>query len=259
MAADRIALLPVTGAAWPGVRYGCTTRLGGVSHGDWASFNVGLHTGDNPGAVLENRRRLAAGLPAEPFWLEQVHGCEVADADTPLQGGQGTPPRADAAVTARPGRVLAIMTADCVPVVIGGLHGGALGVAHAGWRGLAAGVLEATLEALKARCASAGWRAWIGPCIGQGHYEVGDDMRRVFVDPDPTAAQFFAPGRATGKWQADLVGLTRHRLDMIGVYSVESSGLCTYGRDDLFYSYRRSPMTGRMATLAWLDDGNYAG
>jgi len=190
-----------------------------------------------------------------------VHGIFVADADAGVDSGAGDgvsvgpPPRADAAITLRPGRVLAIMTADCAPVVIADLQGRALGLAHAGWRGLAAGVLEATLAALRARLPGAVWRAWIGPCIGQARFEVGDEVRRAFVAADPAASRYFALGGADGKWQADLASLARHRLDMLDVYSVETSGLCTFDRADLFYSYRRSAATGRMATLAWLEPG----
>ncbi|MFA7670356.1 MAG: peptidoglycan editing factor PgeF [Burkholderiaceae bacterium] len=249
-----LSLLPVRGAPWEGVRYGTTTRHGGVSHGPWASFNLGLHTGDDPEAVKENRRRLAVDLPAAPFWLEQVHGTVVADADAdvafrPMQ----PPPRADAAITMQPGRVLAIMTADCAPVVIADLQGRALGMAHAGWRGLAGGVLEATVSALRDRLPAAVWRAWVGPCIGQARFEVGDEVRQAFVATDPSASRYFALGATEGKWQADLAALARHRLDMLDVYSVETSGYCTHDMADLFHSYRRSSVTGRMATLAWLE------
>lgn len=250
---DDPGLLPIRGALWPGVRYGCTTRHGGVSNAPWDTFNLGMHTGDASDAVLENRRRLTAILPEAPFWLEQVHGIDVADADAPPLGAGG-PPRADAAVTTRPGRVLAIMTADCVPVVIADVHGRALGVAHAGWRGLAAGVLEATVAALRSRLPdAAAWRAWVGPCIGQARFEVGDEVRCAFVDDDGAASQYFTAGVVPGKWLADLAGLSFHCLAKMGIQHVERSGLCTYERADLFYSYRRESTTGRMATIAWLE------
>lgn len=277
-------LLPISGAPWPGVRYGCTTREGGVSTGPWQSLNLASHVGDDPEAVRENRRRLAAGLPGPPVWLNQVHGADVVEiVDTPslryqpcgsvlakaplrAEGEEGgashpadaacVPPRADAAITLCPGVVLAILTADCIPVVLADVDGRALGVAHAGWRGLAAGVLEATLAALKARLPEArAWRAWVGPAIGQASFEVGDDVRIAFVDTDPAASAYFAAGRKAGKWQADLAGLARHRLETMGVHGIELSGLCTYERADLFYSYRRSAASGRMATLAWLQNG----
>lgn len=246
----------VKGKPWNGVRYGCTTRAGGVSRDDWASLNLALHVGDDPAAVQENRRRLRAALPASPFWLEQVHGTRVMDADAwaAAQPEPTTPPCADAAITLQPGRVLAIMTADCIPVVISDTEGRALGAAHAGWRGLAAGVLENTLAALKARLPGAAtWQAWIGPCIGQPSFEVGDEVRLAFVDHAADASVHFLPGRGPGKWQADLVGLARHRLAMAGVHHVEAAAYCTYEHAELFFSYRRSPVTGRMATVAWLE------
>ncbi len=252
-------LLPIRGSDWNGVRYGCSTRRGGVSEGHWATFNLGLHAGDDRDAVLENRRRLRAAVPGEPFWLEQVHGCVVADADAPPPDGDALPMRADAAVTVQSGRVLCIMTADCVPVVIADVEGRALGVAHAGWRGMAAGVLEATIDTLKIRHPDGAWRAWVGPCIGQPHYEVGEDVRRAFSERDAAAERFFEAAASPGKWRADLAGLARHRLEKAGVGSVEVCGVCTCERSDLFYSYRRSKTTVRMATLAWIDPGDSAG
>ena len=247
---DTLALLPVHGEAWKGVRYGCTARAGGVSQGERGSLNLGLNTGDDPERVVENRKRLVSGLPAEPLWLKQVHGVDVCDADVVHAGT----PVADAAVTTTPGRVLAILTADCAPVVIADQDGRALGVAHAGWRGLAAGVVEATVQQLRLRVPAArGWRAWVGPCIGVDRFEVGEDVREAFLDTGGQAERYFRAGVAPGKWQADLAGLVRHRLETLGIHHIETCGLCTFDHSDLFYSYRRSPLTGRMATLAWLD------
>lgn len=262
-------LLPIRGPRWPGVAYGCTTRAGGVSTGPRASLNLALHVGDDEQAVLENRRRLAEGLPREPFWLEQVHGTRVVQVSdrgySPLDFAPSgecralpivtdpTPPCADAAVTTEPGVVLAIMTADCLPVVIADTEGRALGLAHAGWRGLAAGVLESTLAALKLSVPDArGWQAWIGPAIAQDAFEVGDEVRQAFLDTHPRAAAYFVAGQRTGKWYADLAGLACHRLETMGVYGIGLSGLCTYARHDLFYSYRRTATTGRIATVGWL-------
>lgn len=272
-----LPLLPIHGTAWKNVRYGCTTRNGGVSSGPWESLNLALHVGDDAEAVHENRRRLAVGLPGEPFWLEQVHGTDVVEVkDTsyiPLVSRNASssgalhveeheelsllpgsaPPRADAAITTCPNVVLAIMTADCIPVVMADAQGRALGVVHAGWRGLAAGVLEATLATLKLRLPQAdAWRAWVGPCIGQASFEVGDEVRQAFVAQDEAATACFVAGQKTGKWQADLAGLACHRLEKMGMYAVELSGLCTFERGELFHSYRRSSVSGRMATLAWL-------
>lgn len=244
----------VTGAAWKGVRYFCTTRSGGVSSGALASLNLARHVRDDVANVDENRRRLAALLPTEPAWLEQVHGVQVFDADMPGDGGPC--PRADAAVTTMPNRVLAIMTADCLPVVIGDVDGVALGVAHAGWRGLAAGVLENTLEQLRQKHSGASaWRAWIGPAIGQPHFEVGADVLQAFVQADPRCQEFFAPGGKEGKWLADLSGLASYRLRMAGVDDIQASGYCSYAQADSFYSYRRDASSGRMATVAWLERG----
>lgn len=280
--------MPVAGGTQrAGLQYFCTLRLPqneqpdgqspglvGASLAPYDTFNLGDHVGDDPQAVQANRRQLAALLPGSPVWLEQVHGVEVFDADTGQvlsepggasasgvgghcgnrPGGGEQRPVADAAVTVTPGRVLCIMTADCLPVLLVDEAATVLGLAHAGWRGLASGVLENTLAALKQRGpAGTSWRAWIGPAIGQAAFEVGDEVRHAFVEHDAQAASCFEPGRSAGKWQADLAGLAMLRLKRAGVAQVEASGLCTYARPDLFFSYRRDGKTGRMATLAWLD------
>ncbi len=248
----------VSGQPWPGVDYFCTTRQGGASTGEWASFNLGLHTGDDASHVAANRQVLRAALPGDPLWLQQVHGAQVCDADTVGCDTTAQPPIADAAITTQTGRVLAIMTADCLPVVIASGDGSALGVAHAGWRGLAAGVLENTLHALRRRVPeSAQWRAWIGPAIGQAWFEVGEEVREAFVGQDASTAFFFVvrPGTGGRKWLADLPGLARWRLRQAGVGDIELSGQCTHDRPERYYSYRRDGVTGRMATLAWLSGG----
>ena len=248
-------LLSISGRPWKGVSYGCTTRSGGVSTGPWEALNLGLHVNDDAVLVQENRRRLAGHLPSQPFWLEQVHGTKVVEVTA---ASPRCVPQADAAVTMEPGVVLAIMTADCLPVVIADPEGRAVGVAHAGWRGLADGVLDATVAALQAmHPAAKAWRAWVGPCIGQDSFEVGSEVRAAFIDKDVATQAFFAAGKSPGKWQADLAGLACHRLASLGVSDVETSGLCTYQRDELFYSYRREPICGRMATLAWLSVPTY--
>lgn len=248
----------VSGQPWSGVRYFCTTRLGGVSDGPFATFNLAQHVADRAGRVAENRRRLRARLPGDPFWLNQIHGTRVVDADAWEK--KQPAPEADAAVTALTNRVLAIMTADCLPVVIASVDGLVLGAAHAGWRGLAGGILEQTMTTLRGRhpdAAKAHWRAWVGPAISQRHFEVGDDVFCAFVDQDTQSRVFFAQAGAGRKWLADLPALARQRLYKLGVDSIELSGYCTATRDDLFYSYRRAAPGGRMATVAWLS-GSHA-
>ena len=247
----------VTGLPWTGVRYFSTWRVGGVSAAPRDSLNLGTHVGDDPQAVHQNRQRLRCALPADPLWLEQVHGTTVFDAeaagavDTP--GGRG--PCADAAVTRLRGQPLVIMTADCLPVVLADVSGTVLGVAHAGWRGLCAGVLETTLDALRRRAPQAlGWRAWIGPGIGPAAFQVGPDVRDAFIGPggDPAWAVFFVAEPDGTHWRADLAGLARARLLGAGVQQVECSGECTWTQADRYFSHRRDPGSGRQATLAWL-------
>lgn len=246
----------VSGLPWHGASYFCTTRQGGVSGEPWSSLNIGLHTGDDNAHVQANRRILRAGLPSEPLWLNQVHGAHVCDADQfsgQAPDGTAVPPDADAAITTQSNRVLAIMTADCLPVVLASTDGKALGVAHAGWRGLAAGVLEHTVSALRNRMPdSTQWRAWVGPAIGQRHFEVGADVFAAFVHNDDESAVYFAEKVPGTKWLADLPSLARHRLRKAGVGNIELSGYCTYSEPDMFYSYRRNAHTGRLVTLAWL-------
>jgi polyphenol oxidase len=229
-----------------GVHAGTTTRVGGVSVGPCAGLNLGERTGDEPAAVAENRRRLreALSLPDEPLWLTQVHGTDVY-----VDDGLGRPiVSADAAVTVHPGRVLAVLTADCLPVVFASLDGQRIGVAHAGWRGLAAGVLEATVAHLGVPGDEV--VAALGPCIGPEAFEVGAEVREAFVGAHAEAAVAFAPN-AGGRWQADLVMLARQRLTRLGVRSIGGGVPCTYADEATLYSYRRDPRTGRMATLVW--------
>ncbi|MFA5521863.1 MAG: peptidoglycan editing factor PgeF [Castellaniella sp.] len=244
----------VSGSAWPGLRYFCTTRRGGVSAGPWSAFNLGRHVGDRDVDVEHNRQRLARTLPGPPLWLQQVHGVAVCDADRDFTGLPARVPQADAAVTTRAHRVLAVLTADCLPVVLGSVDGAVLGLAHAGWRGLLDGVLEATLAALQQRHpagARAAWRAWIGPGIGPLCFEVGEEVRAAFMQADARDAAGFVPGERSGKWRGNLPALARARLHRAGVGHIEASLLCTHTEEDWFFSYRRSGVTGRQATLAW--------
>lgn len=248
-----IASLPVlTGPQWPGVNYFCTTRAGGVGVSPHDTLNLGRRAGDHPDTVSENRRRVRAAVPAEPLWLRQVHGSEVVDADAADVPGE---PAVDASVTSQAGRVLAIMVADCLPVVITDATGQVLGAAHAGWRGLSGGVLENTLAAMRAKAPQAkGWRAWVGPGIGPQQFEVGQDVLDAFTADDPATARYFTPRPGlSGKWLADLAGLADFRLRRAGVQEVSLSGVCTVSAADRYFSYRRDGETGRMALLAWLD------
>lgn len=236
---------------WPapeGVRAASTTRAGGVSPEPWESLNLGEHVGDDPDRVAENRSRVARalGLPAPPAWLAQVHGTRVLALDGPALPGDR---RADAAVTAQPGRVLAVLTADCAPVLLCRSDGTRVGVAHAGWRGLAAGVLEAAVSAMGTPHADL--LAWVGPAIGPAAYEVGPEVREACLAEDDGAAACFAPGRGD-RWQFDLPGLVRRRLSSLGLAGVYGGGLCTASEPDRFFSHRRDGSSGRMATLVWI-------
>ena len=235
---------------WPAPRRArvlSTLRPGGVSEGSYASLNLAAHVGDDAARVQQNRRRLhrAAGLPCEPLWLEQVHGCEVAEVD-----GRAGMPRADAAFVAGPGRVCAVMTADCLPVVLVDHAGTRIAAAHAGWRGLASGVVEATIAALGGNPADL--IAWLGPAIGQGAFEVGPEVRQAFIGRLPGAEMCFERNQQ-GRFQADLYALARIVLARAGIESVHGGGWCTATDAARFFSYRRDGVTGRMATLAWLE------
>jgi YfiH family protein len=236
---------------WPAPRQvhaAVTTRAGpGVSAAPFARFNLGLRSGDAAEAVHCNRRALGQtlALPSSPRWLQQVHGSTVAELG-PLAGTDE--PRADAAVSRVPGTVLAILTADCLPVLLCADDGSAIAAAHAGWRGLAAGILEATLATLATPPAQV--MAWLGPCIGAASYEVGADVREAFVAADAGAADAFVAGRS-GHWWCDLEALARRRLRAAGVTRIHGGGFDTHA-DPRFYSYRRDgARSGRFATLIW--------
>lgn len=229
----------------PRVRALATTRRGGVGRGPYDSLNLGTHVGDDAEVVAENRRRLGVRLPADPMWLEQVHGTEVAEHGV----GPGVV-RADACVARAPGAVCAVLTADCLPVLFCDQAGSVVAAAHAGWRGLVGGVLERTVEAMGV--APDSLIAWLGPAIGPGRFEVGGEVRSAFVDAVPGAGAEFRPVPG-GKWVADLYGLARRRLAAAGVRSVHGGGWCTYDDEARFFSYRRDRVTGRQATLIWLE------
>ena len=233
------------------VRAGCTLRGGGHSAAPYASFNLGDHVDDEPAAVARNRARLRATLElaSEPLWLQQVHGTVVRDADADNAGGAAAAAGpADAAITRVAGRVLAILVADCMPVLFASADGAVLGAAHAGWRGLSAGVLEATVRAM--RVDPAGIHAWLGPAISTAHFEVGADVRDAFIAHDARAEKAFA-ANARGRWQCDLQWLARARLAALGVTRVAAANVCTFAEPARCFSYRRDGRTGRMAALIW--------
>ncbi|MHA6205314.1 peptidoglycan editing factor PgeF [Dyella soli] len=239
---------------WPApapVRAAVSTRQGpGVSVAPYDRLNLGARSGDAPLAVAANRAAVQAalGLPRSPHWLQQVHGIDVADIDGAEHDGE---PRADAAVTCRSGEPLAILTADCLPVLFCTVDGRAVAAAHAGWRGLLAGVLEATLASLPAPPSQV--MAWLGPCIGAPSYEVGDEVHDAFLAADAGADACFTPTRP-GHWLCDLAGLARRRLLAAGAASVHGGGFDTR-IDPRFYSYRRDGAhSGRFASLIWIDD-----
>lgn len=246
--------LPAIRPGWPApdaIRALSTLRTGGVSHGPYASLNLGAHVGDEPASVAANRQRLreAFALPAEPAWLSQVHGTRVLDLDAiPDPSVGGTPGAADAAVTRRPGVVCAILTADCLPVLFTEQHGACVAAAHAGWRGLAAGVLEATVAAM--RIEPSRLLAWFGPAIGPRRFEVGGEVREAFLDRDAGAGGAFVAHGA--KWLADLEALARRRLQALGVSRIQASSECTHSDPHRFFSHRRDGRTGRQATLIWI-------
>jgi YfiH family protein len=240
-------------AAPCGVRALSTLRTGGASGAPYASLNLGDHVGDVAAAVAENRRRLAgqAGLPAEPVWLSQVHGISVADLDAGDDSGPARPVGpADAAFSRQPGRVCAILTADCLPVLLAADTGGLVAAAHAGWRGLAAGVIEATVHALKVPPAKL--MAWLGPAIGPRHFEVGAEVREALLIGDPGAASTFVANDC-GRYMADLGALARRRLAALGVARIYGGWECTFAVPDRYFSHRRDGVTGRQATLIWLE------
>jgi hypothetical protein len=228
----------------PNVRALQTTRQGGVSVAPYDSLNLGSHVGDNPLAVARNRIQLNTLLPSEPVWLEQVHGTAVASADA-----ASCRTRADACIARQRSAVCVVMTADCLPVLLCDEAGTVVGAAHAGWRGLCDGVIEATVLAMDA--APQDLMAWLGPAISQQAFEVGEEVRDAFVAAQPQAASAFVPGQP-GKWFADIYALARLRLNALGITRIYGGDHCTYAECDEFFSYRRDGMTGRMGTFIWL-------
>jgi hypothetical protein len=223
-----------------------TTRGGGFSQSPYDSLNFGDHVGDDPLAVAKNRQNLR--LPSEPVWLEQVHGTHVVVAER-----AECRPKADATVSFHPGAVCAAMTADCLPVLLCDQSGTAVAAVHAGWRGLADGVIEATVAAMQVKPDRL--MAWLGPAIGPQAFEVGDEVRDAFMAHDAVASNAFTrvtTSSATDKYLADIYQLARQRLNKLGIVDIYGGGLCTYTDSERFFSYRRDNKTGRMATLIWM-------
>lgn len=232
---------------WPipaNVRACVTTRAGGVSLEPFDSFNLGDHVGDDPVAVAENRRRLTAELGCQPAWLSQVHGIDVVEADPSAVS------TADASWSATRGLACTIMTADCLPALFCDRAGTRVGAAHAGWRGLAGGVLEATVDAMGVLPAEL--LVWLGPSIGPQAFEVGPEVREAFLKDHAEAERAFLPSANAGKYMADIYELARIRLAAKGVTAVYGGGFCTFTDTERFYSYRRNSRTGRLASLIWL-------
>jgi polyphenol oxidase len=233
---------------WPApanVRAWQTLRTGGFSQGPWGSLNLGDHVGDNPAHVAANRDLLRQRLPAAPCWLRQVHGIVAVDAAFAPENSE-----ADAAFSRRTATVCAVMTADCLPVLFCDRAGTVVAAAHAGWRGLLAGVLEQTIAGMKVPGTEL--LAWLGPAIGPENFEVGDEVRQAFLDRDGAASTAFRPHNQR-KWLADLELLARQRLNSAGVGAIFGGGMCTVDDAARFFSYRRDGVTGRMASLIWLD------
>ncbi|MGA7594101.1 MAG: peptidoglycan editing factor PgeF [Gallionella sp.] len=233
---------------WPApanVRSLQTTRAGGISSPPFDSLNLGDHVGDAPLAVQRNRMLLNRLMPREPVWLNQAHGTTVANADS-----ASCLPQADACIARHRAAVCVVMTADCLPVLLCDTQGSVVGVAHAGWKGLASGVIEAAVSAMDAAPETV--MAWLGPAISQAEFEVGDEVRAAFVAVQAQAASAFVSGQ-NGKWFADLYVLARQRLNALGITRVYGGGSCTFGERERYYSYRRDGVTGRMGTFIWLE------
>ena len=261
---------------WPGapanIGFVCTTRRGGVSPAPYGpgpqeiataggGLNLGVHVGDDPANVAFNRAIIKGRLPTEPAWLSQVHGVAVVRAD---RIGRGQAPEADASIAAMPGAVCAIQTADCLPVLLTNRAGTVVGAAHAGWRSLAGGVLDATVDAMRAEAGAEGGEiiAWLGPAIGPQEFEVGEDVLAAFMaaaggdaaaEAEVRAAFVGRPG-LPGKYLADIYALARQALHRVGVTDVSGCGLCTVTDASRFYSYRRDKVTGRQASLIWIKE-----
>jgi len=243
--------LPILLPDWPApanVRAAATTRRGGVSLGPFTSLNLGRNTEDDPDAVSANRRHLRArlGLTREPAWLHQVHGADVVRATE----DSADSPAADASWTDHPGIACTILAADCLPVLFCDRNGTRVAAAHGGWRGLANGILDRTVDAMGV--APAELIAWLGPAIGPDAFEVGPEVRTAFVERWPETTAAFRAGQGD-RWFCDIWSVARIQLRELGVTEIHGGGDCTFADEDRFFSFRRDGTTGRMASLVWLD------
>jgi YfiH family protein len=234
-----------------------STRLGGVSQPPYDTFNLAEHVGDKPEYVAHNRRLLRAHLPSEPLWLKQIHS-SIVSIPTLRTNQPNLPIVADAIVTTKSDEVLAIMTADCLPVLFAANDGSVIGAAHAGWRGLSSGVLENTVDAmlsLSPHLSSTDLLAYMGPAIGPSIYEVGEDVFKTFQESSikPNGNDFVAIPNKNGKYLVNLYSLAKARLKLMGINRVDGGGSCTYLDQDRFFSYRRDGTTGRFACFIWIE------
>ena len=233
---------------WPApanVRAFTTTRIGGFSQGPWSQLNLGAHCGDGPNHVRQNRELLRKLLPSDPRWLKQVHGTRAVAWDECLD----SEPEADAIFSNQTGQVCAVLTADCLPVLFCDKVGTKVAAVHVGWRGLASGVLEVVV--LASECRPAELMVWMGPAIGPHAFEVGKDVYDLFVKLNPENATAFKP--QGDRWRANLYELVRIALSKVGIEHVWGRQYCTYSEPDKFFSYRRNGISGRMASLIWLE------
>ncbi|PVZ72469.1 peptidoglycan editing factor PgeF [Pelagibaculum spongiae] len=239
---------------WPApahIKACCSTRIGGCSSAPYDSLNLGDHVADNPQNVAKNRQLLAqvAQLPAAPVWLQQTHSTVVVDAATVAAGVN-----ADASFSTDKAQVCAVMTADCLPVLLTNQQGSVVAAIHAGWRGLADGIIEATVEKLRVQSPDSQWMAWLGPAISQSAFEVGSEVREYFLEKETGCACAFIPSENEGRWMADIYTLARRRLAHIGIEDIYGGDFCTYSNPTCFFSYRRDgQFTGRMASLIWIE------
>ncbi|MFA0414179.1 peptidoglycan editing factor PgeF [Vibrio renipiscarius] len=228
-----------------------STRLGGFSTKCYQGLNLGSHVGDNLDTVLKNRQYLTqkAEMPSAPIWLNQTHSTVVQRVSSPID----TPLNADGLVTSNKGVVISAMTADCLPVLLTNAQGTQVSAVHAGWRGLANGIIENAVAMFEHDVSNSNVIAWLGPAIGSTAFEVGEDVRQAFCDADSQAMMAFKSTGQSGKWWANMELLATQRLNALGVTQVFASGLCTYSNPEQFYSYRRDGVTGRFASFIWIE------